>query len=357
MNSIIKLFKYGEESCMSLSAHCFQSANEERQHVNLPLEFLNDLAQSQSVQEILNCTSYWVRKIFNADRASIALAKNETTLEVFSLTGNTVIPLGRVIPIQSTLVGRVYLSRALAICENNHSAEYIDCQWLAEGGLLSCMDAPLLSHDACYGTLNVAHSEQCRYQESDAQILTSIAQWVAAQIRVQKQIEDAKTLAGIDWLTGALNRRAFMEITDELSFKPSLKSHCHALLMIDIDNFKKINDQYGHLAGDEVLIMVSRAIRSAKREDDIFARIGGEEFVLLLKDVPHEVILKRAELHRTEIEKLFINLDDNKISCTISVGVATPIESDVSFRCILARADCALYRAKGDGKNRVIVAD
>lgn len=321
--------------------------------VNLPLDFLNELAQSQSQQEILNCTAYWVGKLFKSDRASIALPESETTMKVFAFTGNQAIPLDREIPLHQTFVGKVYLTRQLTICADNSVEKYLDCKWLTDGGLLSCMDAPLICGEECYGTLNVAHQTKYYYQEQDAVILTSIAGWVSAQLQLQNKVTEAKALAGIDWLTGCFNRRAFIEMTEQLNFT---HTESHALLMIDIDNFKLINDHYGHLVGDEVLKLIATTLKNSMREEDIFARIGGEEFALLLKNIPRNAVMKRAEIHRIDIQKLHIISGGKTISCTVSIGVGYSDSRDKSIKCLLARADSALYLAKARGKNQVVQA-
>ncbi|WP_325205995.1 GAF domain-containing protein [Vibrio sp. 03_296] len=164
-------------------------------------------------------------EIFQADRSSIALRENDAYLKLYALDGNDVLPKDCLIPIQSSFVGQVFSQQKTAISPDNRKSNMIDCQWLVDGGLLCCMDTPLKYKEECYGTLNVAHKQVDSYSEIDAKILETIAKWVAAQIYKHKQINKMIELAHLDPLTGALNRRAFVEATYFINDKPRQYDH------------------------------------------------------------------------------------------------------------------------------------
>ena len=321
---------------------------------HLPLAFLDALSQARTLDDVLSCTSYWVMQIFQADRASIALQYDNNYLKLYSLTGNDVIPVDSLIPIQGTFVGSVFSQRELAICTDNRTPNLLDCQMLAKGGLLSCVDVPLVSEGHCYGTLNLAHHRIGAYSRHDARILVSLANWVAAQIRSKKQLQELELLATIDPLTGVLNRRAFVEATQHTGSKPRSHDHQLALLMIDLDAFKSINDRYGHLAGDEVLSTVARELEKNIRAEDICARFGGEEFAVLLRNVEPGEALTIADSLRQHIEQLRVTYNHSVIRVSASIGLTTPHQKDTCFNDMIHRADNALYRAKEQGRNRVI---
>lgn len=157
----------------------------------------------------------------------------------------------------------------------------------------------------------------------------------------------------VDFLTGALNRKAFNTHLDyELSKYDRYKSNA-SLIIMDIDFFKKINDNYGHLTGDKVLQVVSRIVTSEIRESDVFARYGGEEFILFLPETSIVDAKEMAERIRKAIEE---KTDGSGTSdypaVTCSFGVSAVISSD-NMSTLVKRADDALYKAKKNGRNRV----
>lgn len=158
-----------------------------------------------------------------------------------------------------------------------------------------------------------------------------------------------ENLARVDSLTGALNRTAFEEILNREIKKAERYGGDLSLILFDIDNFKQINDTYGHLFGDQVLKRVASIVSENIRETDIFARWGGEEFMILLPNTGISKAVAVAEKLRRMIEAYRFGED---LTVTVSFGVVSFTNGDDSVRLIL-KADKALYRAKEKGKNRV----
>lgn len=164
-------------------------------------------------------------------------------------------------------------------------------------------------------------------------------------------------LASTDELTGLPNRRFFEEISDFEFERVRLFHEPLSLLMVDVDLFKRINDEHGHLVGDDVLRSLAASARSVLRASDLFARLGGEEFVGLLPRTDREGAIFVAEKLRTAIESASgVAVGENKIKITVSVGVATVSRDDRSIVDVVRRADDALLRAKEEGRNRVCEA-
>jgi diguanylate cyclase (GGDEF)-like protein len=162
-------------------------------------------------------------------------------------------------------------------------------------------------------------------------------------------------VAKMDYLTGIHNRRA---IDDLASSAIALARRHHStlsVLVIDVDFFKNINDQHGHAAGDAALVEISRRIRQTLRTEDIFGRIGGEEFVVILPNSNSGQAYAAAERVRLSFTQKPIDLGDLPLSVTVSVGVAELHEIDKSFSDLLRRADSALYSAKSSGRNRAVL--
>ena len=164
----------------------------------------------------------------------------------------------------------------------------------------------------------------------------------------------AEWLAVTDPLTGTFNRRHFF-IAGERWFAHSRQAQEQlCVLLLDVDDFKAINDQHGHAAGDRVLIAVAEACKASLRETDLLARYGGEEFVALLPATDMARALQIAERMRAAVAGADVIADNGAIvRPTASVGVSALTAAPVSFDALLAQADRAMYGAKRDGKNRV----
>jgi diguanylate cyclase (GGDEF)-like protein len=148
------------------------------------------------------------------------------------------------------------------------------------------------------------------------------------------------------------NRSAFMALT-ETEWQRSVRyQRILSIAVIDIDEFKSINDQYGHGAGDQVIVMVSRLCQSAKRTSDIAGRLGGEEFGILLPETSLADAFAFAERLRDLIAKEVTVLAEGKIQTTISIGLSCALQAS-SVAEFVKQADTALYEAKQSGRNRV----
>jgi diguanylate cyclase (GGDEF)-like protein len=156
-----------------------------------------------------------------------------------------------------------------------------------------------------------------------------------------------------DPLTGLFNRRKFMELGDQ-EFKRFSRYHVvFSVQIIDLDFFKKVNDRFGHPAGDEALKQFSQLVIKQKRETDLLGRLGGEEFGILLLNTPVEAAAIFGERLRHLVQVTPITLGENQVGITISMGVTQAHSSDKNFGDVLLRADRLLYQAKGNGRNRM----
>lgn len=163
-------------------------------------------------------------------------------------------------------------------------------------------------------------------------------------------------LATTDALCGVKNRRSFYESCGPIISYNRRERKPLAVLMLDIDKFKYINDTYGHGVGDEVLKSMAQKTSKILRKSDVFARLGGEEFSALLPNTTELGALKVAENIRQEIEHMeYISSKNETIKFTISIGVATLNSHDINIESVLHRADIALYSAKRNGRNQVVL--
>lgn len=159
--------------------------------------------------------------------------------------------------------------------------------------------------------------------------------------------------ANIDPLTGIANRRGFTEVALRVIARAKTDEAPLALLLFDLDNFKAVNDRFGHRAGDRVLVIFSGAIQQALRPLDLVGRMGGEEFVALLPGVTPDLMLNVAERVRDTFAAAAHEVDGQRIAATVSVGTASATQGGYDFDTLYTVADAALYRAKQQGRNRI----
>ncbi len=168
-------------------------------------------------------------------------------------------------------------------------------------------------------------------------------------------VRNLERLANTDSLTGVWNRRYFLNIAEQETQRSRRYNRPLSVLMIDIDHFKKVNDTYGHVVGDEVLIMMTETVIHYLRNVDVLGRFGGEEFVALLPETDSKAALITGERIRENIEQITIPVEGKLVSITVSIGVSSYQLGDANIDVLIQRADEALYQAKNQGRNRVIV--
>ena len=179
---------------------------------------------------------------------------------------------------------------------------------------------------------------------------------LSAEIRRREQAEqDLRQLAATDPLTGASNRRHFFDEGARELQRAQRSGHPVALLQLDIDHFKRVNDSYGHAAGDCVLKDLVACCRGHLRSPDLLGRLGGEEFAVLVPECPPEAAERLAERLRESLAAIRVTAERGEIAFTVSIGVAL-CDPTAPLDTALEAADRALYAAKQQGRNRVVAA-
>jgi len=206
------------------------------------------------------------------------------------------------------------------------------------------------------GTMDQHQKQRDQQEQEVASRLKSLAERVAvmeqeAQV-VRENLEEQRQKALIDPLTGLPNRAAWSERLEREVAQWQRHGNSLLLAMLDLDHFKRINDNYGHLAGDRVLKIIATVLRKRLRGSDFIARFGGEEFVLLVPDTPLAAGAKLAETLRAAIEACPFHFKGEPVTITVSMGL-TAFKTGEHSDLVLKRADQALYRAKSAGRNRV----
>jgi diguanylate cyclase (GGDEF)-like protein len=238
-------------------------------------------------------------------------------------------------------------------------ASEIDCNHFIGEPPACYLCVPLVAHSETIGILFVdCPSEEARKRvESRMEALQQLVQLTAmalASLELRTKLERQSIRDG---LTGLFNRH-FMQIALEREVARAVRrKSLLAVFMVDVDHFKKFNDQSGHSAGDTVLKEVARVLGSAVRTEDLVCRYGGEEFTIILPDVTPEAAYEKAEALRVAVSELRAVLDNNPDNeITISIGVALFPKDGQVPESLLKHADAALYRAKHEGRNKVVMA-
>ena len=221
-----------------------------------------------------------------------------------------------------------------------------------ETGIGECSEFRFVLKD---GSIRFMESDGRAIHDAEGKVSKVVV--VSRDITEQKRLEtDLREMAATDMLTGLPNRRHFLgQLEQEKARVSRAEEKCAAVLMIDIDHFKVVNDTFGHAAGDHVLRHLSTLMREDLRKIDTLGRLGGEEFAVILPGADSSAAEGFAERLRKQVAETPVVLDKWIIPLTISIGVTEIKPGDASADDALTRADRALYRAKECGRNRVAV--
>jgi diguanylate cyclase (GGDEF)-like protein len=214
--------------------------------------------------------------------------------------------------------------------------------------LRSYLGVPLTTSDGYnIGSLCVFDSEPRDFDDREVGIVKKFAQLVIEQFEVEQ-------VAKLDAATEALTRRGFLAEIEKEFVRAHRYDRPSSLVVIDIDNFRATNEQYGHPAGDALLVAIAKTCASTMRQSDIFGRIGGDEFGLLLPETDAEEALAAGERLRRAIEAGRVETSAGPIKATASLGIAPIPALSEGWSSWLAEADIALSEAKQSGRNRVV---
>ena len=320
----------------------------------VPIGFLSDLAASDSLNEVLEVTARWLLPIVEADRASIALVGDDGLEFTVLASGlESTFPSSGKLPDGPTLAGRCVADGQLLRSPDLSRVQTADAEMLVASGLRSGINVPLISSGTVFGAVNLASQHLNAFDDSRCELTTAIGCLLASYIRVHRQTEHAERTAGTDELTGLLNRRA---IIGELNRRyASGVGQPPCLLFLDLDGFKRINDAYGHLAGDEVLRQVADRFRRALRADDLIGRLGGDEFLVLLDSSTGSEVALAVAKRLVDVCDDPLEIELAMISVRPSVGVAISLDWSTPVERLLIEADLAMYKAKRSNDRLAVV--
>ena len=191
---------------------------------------------------------------------------------------------------------------------------------------------------------------------ADLPIMSIFAKQIGVSLERARLFQEVQSLALTDPLTGLQNRRSLFELGRVEFARMQRMQRPFCCMMLDLDHFKQVNDQYGHMVGDQVLQEFAKRCSRSVREVDLVGRYGGEELIILLPETDRPTSMQVAERLLSTIAGTPIKIFDKEISVTASIGVATQDENTMDLETLIARADQAMYIAKHKGRNRVALS-
>lgn len=213
---------------------------------------------------------------------------------------------------------------------------------------------PIQVRDETKGALVVSNKQNGVFDENDLYLIETLASTAAIAIENARLFAEVQRLSITDELTGVYSRRHFFTIAEQEMQRASRYGHDFAIIMLDIDHFKQINDKHGHLIGDKVLKRLAIDLGKIVRGMDFVCRYGGEEFVILLPEANIDMAVNTAERLRRYVERHPFDMESITFTITISAGIACYSSDSTDIEAILTQADKALYKAKANGRNRVV---
>jgi diguanylate cyclase (GGDEF)-like protein len=320
------------------------------------LEAINAVAKKTTrvldLDELLTVVCRLLLDWFRIDHVAVLLAEGDT-LRIRAHEGRLTpsLAMGYILTPGAGLGGRS-LSTGKSVIENDVKNVKGYIAGFAETESEMCV--PLIIFGEKLGVLALESARQNAFDPEDIQPLESVADICAAAIQNAHNFDRMKQLAYVDGLTGIHNRRYFeMRIVEELERASRFQGRM-SLIMLDIDHFKRMNDEFGHLLGDEMLRTVSSILKQQLRKMDMVCRYGGDEFAIVVPETSGESAMKVAEKLRRQVETHFF--PGVPRSVTISCGVADYPTHGITRDEVVAAADAALYIAKQAGRNRVASA-
>lgn len=333
---------------------------EEQQHRALEMEALRDtmydVANELELSLLLPAIVKRAVSLLNADGGELALydaEKQELKVVVSQSVGKDI--TGAVLSAGEGLFGKVVQTLQPIIIPDYMSWE--ERLPFYDGRVVhSVIASPLIIGKKLLGVIGIARIVSTEFfTEKDKNLLVLFGQHAAIAIKNAELFTEIQTLTKIDSLTSVYNRRGFNELCDRELIHAKRSKLPQAMLMIDIDFFKNINDQYGHPIGDQILLLLSKELAKNLRQTDILCRFGGEEFAIFLPETNIHIAKSIAERLRITISNYIFEVTKTTLQITISIGVSWMDGDHAELSLLLDQADEAMYQAKRTGRNRVCI--
>jgi diguanylate cyclase (GGDEF)-like protein/putative nucleotidyltransferase with HDIG domain len=322
---------------------------EARREEQMVLEFTQILGSSLDLDETLSELSRRLHSRMQFDTMVLFLRHGDRLGAAFVEGEHFTLFHNLTLPVMSGITGHVAATLRPVLNASPAEDPIVHRNPVAAGSLKSAMIIPLDGPNGLVGTLNLYSTRHMAFNASHLSLLMSIASKLAVTVENSAKFQQAETRASIDFLTGLPNAGAlFLHLQNELARCARTETSL-GLLVFDLDGFKGVNDQYGHLTGNRLLQLVAQGLRENCREYDFVARMGGDEFVMVLPGVTPEAVTHRLQRLRAYVERVGIELCGT--GCvSVSGGAAFFPEDGRTAEELLARADKRMYGEKYERK-------
>ncbi len=340
------------------NAQLYQDLQARLRNLSIAQEIGNILVSTLNIDAILNLVVDGIVEVLGADICSIMLLDEESRhLTVVASKGLPEEARQARVPVGTGISGYVAREGRPLLIKNLDEDTRFQSQRSDRYGTKSLLSVPLIARGRVVGVINVNTAQKDRvWNEADQNLLTMFANQAAIALENARLYKQMEVLALTDAVTGIHNHRSFQEQLASQLARAQRYGIDVALIILDLDFFKRVNDRYGHQVGDQVLAGVGARLQSGVRLMDFVARYGGEEFAIILPHCPLPAAVERAERIRVAIEKEALVPEHPEMFVTLSAGVGAFPETARSPEELIRLTDEALYRAKADGRNCVRAA-
>ncbi|WP_193556074.1 sensor domain-containing diguanylate cyclase [Paenibacillus ginsengarvi] len=330
--------------CALENAALYEQSNRLVSELRLINEMSKRLNQSLKLQDIFHLVSTELSTMFEAEFTCILeLDKQRGDLVVRAGEPNTF--LERRYPVDSGFAGRILETRETLIISDYDSESGMKSDWMDATFSRSMLACPILVEGAAAGVIMIGHRQADYFSYENYKLLQTLSGHIGLAVSNASLHAEVRKMMQTDRLTGLLARHYL----DDQIGQMQKKDYCGSLIVVDIDDFKKVNDTFGHQIGDQVLTQVSSIIRTSIREGDIASRWGGEELAVYLTQATGKQAMVVAERIRARVQAETFP----KVSVSCGVSDWSFEDEKISVESLFYRADMALYRAKHSGKNRI----
>ena len=324
--------------------------------LSVPLDFIENLQAAQSQADVIDCFAAWADRLVVADHLSLILPESEAQCALLQLENGTPGLRNVLYNFDQSASGLVITEKAPVWLDQFDSLPFADCIDLQRKGLNAWMLVPISRDAQCFGAIGAAFAKVPKDPGPMLAALVVVGRCLANQLALNEQIKDLVRASTTDPLTAVGNRRRFNDRAGLLWDAWGQEKAKFAIISLDIDHFKTVNDQFGHDVGDDVIRIVAERLVNVVRASDEVVRMGGEEFCVVLPGGSLHTAGTLAERCRLALCEQPFAAGEHMLDITASFSAAEVSDSDYSLANFSQRLDRALYAAKAKGRNQVEIS-